>query len=40
MLAYTARVKQARPTFDVVQAAAAKLCLHAGNVKFSTQNEE
>jgi hypothetical protein len=33
-------LEQARSTFYVVQATSAKFGLHAGDMKFSTQNEE
>jgi hypothetical protein len=33
-------IQQAYSTFDMVWATLAKFCLHVGNGKFNTQNEE
>jgi hypothetical protein len=33
-------LEQARSTFSVVRATSSKFGLHAGNMKFSTQNKE
>jgi hypothetical protein len=39
-LASLSHLQHARSTFDVMRATSAKLGLHAGDIKFGTQNEQ